>query len=251
MIPRRRFIRIAGLSTASLLASGLFTNIVSWGDAPQVEPPNSKGETKMAYEVKAYLKPSGLKGITENQIAQHWKLYEGYVSNSNALKGELEALRTEGKTSTPIYADRRRRFGFEYNGMVLHEYYFGNLKAGVAEPKAGSPLRKALEEQYGSFDAWKEDFIKCGASRSIGWAILYLDPAYGNLTNHFVQLHEEGNVAGFIPILVMDVWEHAYMVDYGTGGRPDYMKAFFENVNWEAAEKRFNEAKAGKIPARF
>ena len=205
----------------------------------------------MAYEAKNYLKPSGLKGITENQIAQHWKLYEGYISNSNALKGELEALRTEGKTSTPIYADRRRRFGFEYNGMVLHEYYFGNLKAGVSEPKPGSALRKALEEQYGSFEAWKEDFVKCGASRSIGWSILYLDPAYGHLTNHFVQLHEEGNVAGFIPILVMDVWEHAYMVDYGAGGRPDYMKAFFENVNWEAAEKRFSEAKAGKIPARF
>ena len=205
----------------------------------------------MSYEAKAALKPAGLAGISENQIAQHWKLYEGYVAQTNALRDELASLRKEGKGGTPIYADRRRRFGFEYNGMVLHEYYFGNLKAGVAEPSDSSPLKKALAEQFGSFDAFKEDFTKTGASRSIGWAILYYDPATGTFNNHFVQLHEEGNVAGFVPVLVMDVWEHAYMVDYGAGGRPDYLKAFFGNVNWPAVEKRFAEAQEGKIPGRF
>ena len=205
----------------------------------------------MAYEAKTALKPSNLKGISSNQIDQHWKLYEGYVAQSNALKAELEQLRKEGKGGTPLYADRRRRFGFEYNGMVLHEYYFGNLKAGVPEPASDSPFRKALEAQFGSFEAFKDDFLKCGATRGIGWAILYLDPATGWLTNHFVQLHEDGNVAGFVPILVMDVFEHAYMVDFPATGRPDYMKAYFENVNWAAAEKRFAEASQGKIPARF
>ncbi len=205
----------------------------------------------MAYEPKPHLKPEGLSGISESQVAQHWKLYEGYVTNTNGLLAELQALRAEGKGATPLYADRRRRFGFEYNGMVLHEYYFGNLKAGAAEPGEGSPLRKALAEQFGSFDAWKDDFAKTGASRSIGWAILYLDPATGVLANHFVQLHEEGNVAGFVPVLVMDVWEHAYMVDYGAGGRADYIKAFFGNVNWPAVEARHAAATQGKIPARF
>lgn len=205
----------------------------------------------MKYDVKTGLKPSNLNGISQNQIDQHWKLYEGYVAQTNALREELETLRKEGKGGTPLYADRRRRFGFEYNGMVLHEYYFGNLKAGMAEPAEGSPLRKALTEQYGSFDAFKDDFAKTGASRSIGWAILYLDPATRALNNHFVQLHEEGNVAGFVPILVMDVWEHAYMVDHGAGGRADYIKAFLSNVDWQVAEKRFAEAQAGKIPARF
>lgn len=205
----------------------------------------------MAYEVKVHLKPSGLKGISENQIAQHWKLYEGYVTNTNGLITELEALRKETKGGTPIYADRRRRFGFEYNGMVLHEYYFGNLKAGVAAPAEASALKTALTSQFGTFDAWKDDFVKTGASRSIGWAILYLDPATGTLTNDFVQLHEEGNVAGFIPVLVMDVWEHAYMVDYGASCRPDYMKAFAENVNWEVVARRYEEATKGKIPARW
>ncbi len=205
----------------------------------------------MAYEVKVHLKPSGLKGISENQIAQHWKLYEGYVANTNGLLAELEALRKEGKGASPLYADRRRRFGFEYNGMVLHEYYFGNLKAGVAEPAGASALKAALTAQFGSFEAWKDDFAKTGASRSIGWAILYLDPAAGVLANHFVQLHEEGNVAGFVPILVMDVWEHAYMVDQTATGRPDYIKAFAENINWDAVSQRYDDASAGKIPARF
>jgi superoxide dismutase, Fe-Mn family len=205
----------------------------------------------MAYDVKTNLKPASLKGISESQINQHWKLYEGYVSNANALRGDLEALRKEGKGGTPLYADRRRRFGFEYNGMVLHEYYFGNLKQGTDAPGPDSPLVKALSEQFGSFGAWKEDFSKTGATRSIGWAILYLDPATGLLTNHFIQVHEDGHPAGFVPVLVMDVWEHAYMVDWGAGGRADYMKAFYENVNWDAVAKRYATGREGKIPSRF
>jgi len=205
----------------------------------------------MLYEVRSELKPKELKGISESQIAQHWKLYEGYVAQTNALKDELSVMRKDGKVGTPLYADRRRRFGFEMNGMVLHEYYFANLATGHPGLAAGSMLYRALENEFGSFDAWKEDFVKAGASRSIGWAALYLDPKTGGLTNHFIQLHEEGHVAGFAPVLLMDVWEHAYMVDFGAGGRPDYIKTFFDNVNWDAAEKRFAEAKEGKLSPRF
>ena len=204
----------------------------------------------MAYEVRTALKPTGLTGISEEQITQHWRLYEGYVTQVNALTAELEGLRKEGKADTAAYTDRRRRFGFEYNGMVLHEYYFGNLRAKAPALGGLSALKKSLTEQFGTFEVFQQDFIRTGASRSIGWAILYLDPATGALNNHFVQLHEDGNVAGFIPILVMDVWEHAYMVDYGAAGRARYMTAFFDNVNWEVVEKRFVEATAGRIPAR-
>lgn len=205
----------------------------------------------MVYEAQITLRPAGLSGISEDQIAQHWKLYEGYVTNTNALLEELRILRKDGKGGTPAYTDRRRRLGFEYNGMVLHEYYFGTLKTNVAEPEEKNPLRSALIEQFGSFDAFKEDFVRTGMSRSIGWAILYLDPATGALNNHFVQLHEDGNIAGFAPILVMDVWEHAYMVDYGASGRGDYIKAFFNNVNWRTIEQRFSDTKAGKISRRW
>ena len=81
----------------------------------------------MLYEVDSAIKPRGLARISDEQIAQHWHLYEGYVSQLNALRDELAMLRREGKVGTALYADRRRRLGFEYNGMVLHEYYFANL----------------------------------------------------------------------------------------------------------------------------
>ncbi len=205
----------------------------------------------MTYEVQVGLRPKDLHGISEEQIAQHWKLYEGYVAQVNALRSELEGLRREGKANTAVYADRRRRLGFEYNGMVLHEYYFGNLKADAAELKESSELYKLLVAQFGGFDQFRDDFLACGGTRSIGWAILAFDPQLTVVNNHFVQVHEEGNVAGFVPLLVMDVWEHAYMVDFGATGRPQYMQVFWRNVNWPVVEKRFADAVRGVIPRRY
>jgi len=195
----------------------------------------------MTYTVREELKPSGLNGISDDQINDHWNLYVGYVNQTNALKEELATLREGGKGGTPAYADRRRRFGFELNGMVLHEYYFGNLKSGVADDKAAE-FKKLVAQKWGSFDAWKEDFVNTGKSRSIGWAVCAMDPMTGDLNNHFIQLHEEGNVAGYHPVVVMDVWEHAYMVDHKAGGRPDYIGAFFSNVDWSVVENRLKDA---------
>lgn len=195
----------------------------------------------MTYTVREELKPSGLNGISDDQINDHWNLYKGYVTQTNALKDELAQLRKDGKGGSLNYADRRRRFGFEFNGMVLHEYYFGNLKANVTD-SAAEGFKKAVTERFGSFDAWKEDFVNTGKSRSIGWAVCAIDPLTGDINNHFIQLHEEGNVAGFNPLLVMDVWEHAYMVDHKAGGRADYIGAFFSNVNWSVVEGRLKDA---------
>ena len=195
----------------------------------------------MTYTVREELKPADLNGISNEQIDDHWNLYVGYVKQTNALKEELEGLRKDGKGGTPAYMDRRRRFGFELNGMVLHEFYFGNLKAGVAEDNAAE-FKKAVEDKWGSWDAWKEDLMNAGKSRGIGWAVTTVDPMTGDMNNHFIQLHEEGNVASYHPVLVMDVWEHAYMVDHKAGGRPDYIEAFFSNVNWDVVENRFKDA---------
>ena len=204
----------------------------------------------MTYIVREELKPVGLSGISDAQIADHWNLYAGYVAQSNTLKAELETLRSEGKGATPAYADRRRRFGFEYNGMVLHEYYFGNLKASVSNDAAPS-FKKAVSNQYGSFDAWLEDLVNTGKSRSIGWAICYIDPQTGDINNHFVQLHEDGNIAGYHPLVVMDVFEHAYMVDHKAGGRPAYIESFTKNINWDVVETRFNAAGSLQASKRF
>ena len=202
------------------------------------------------YSPQEQLKPSGLVGISDPQITDHWNLYVGYVNQTNKLNEELALLAQEGHGAAFAYADRRRRYGFEYNGMVLHEYYFGNLRANNADLTAGT-LRKAIEATWGSFELWQTDFANTGKSRGIGWAITYADTTTGQLTNHFIMEHEDGNIAGFAPIVVMDVWEHAYMVDHKAGGRADYINAFMKNLYWLKIEERFDALKSGKIAKRF
>ncbi|MEF8793258.1 superoxide dismutase [Thiohalorhabdus sp.] len=202
------------------------------------------------YSVREELKPSGLNGISDEQINDHWNLYVGYVNNVNALNNQLADMRGNGEGGTAAYTDRRRRFGFEYDGMVLHEYYFGNLKAGVDMNHDG-PFGALVAESFGSVDAWAEDFKTCGKSRGIGWTITYYDPVTGQVNNHFIQHHEEGHISGFIPLVVMDCWEHAWMVDHGAGGRGAYIDAVVDNLNWGLIDERTKAAQEGKVLNRF
>lgn len=202
------------------------------------------------YKVREELKPSGLTGISDDQINDHWGLYKGYVTQTNTLLKELAELREKGEGGSLAYADRRRRMGFEFNGMVLHEYYFGNLANGQSL-NTGGELARALAASFGSLDAWKADFANTGKTRGIGWAVLYYDSTTGGLSNHFIQLHEDGNVGGFQPILVLDVFEHAYMVDHRAGGRGAYIDAFMANVAWDVVEARLLAAREGRIFKRF
>jgi Fe-Mn family superoxide dismutase len=197
-------------------------------------------------EMKVY-KPrtfnlSGLTGISDKTLQMHFKLYEGYVTNTNTLTERIAAILADGKVDqeeTPAYSELTRRLGFEYNGMVLHEYYFGNMKArGGDEAPRGSQFRNAVEQSFPSYDIWKTDFVGVGKMRGVGWAICYLDPVTGHVSNHWITLHETGNVAGFVPLLVMDVWEHAFLLDYAPSDRPKYIEAFLGNIDWEAVESR-------------
>jgi len=185
---------------------------------------------------------SDLSGISDQTLEMHFKLYEGYVTNTNLLTEKISEILADGKVDKeelPAYSELTRRLGFEYNGMVLHEYYFGNMKrGGGGEPAAQSDFRAAVERSFPSFDIWKTDFVSVGKMRGVGWAIAYLNPAQGRISNHWIELHENGNVAGFVPLLVMDVWEHAYLLDYKPADRPKYIEAFLANVDWEAVEKR-------------
>ncbi|MCR4295788.1 MAG: Fe-Mn family superoxide dismutase [Elusimicrobia bacterium] len=180
-------------------------------------------------------------GIGEEQVAQHWALYEGYVKNVNLLNEKIAALSGK-KDFGPEFAELKRRLGFEYDGMILHEYYFGMLKAGQKPLGEDSKLVQLMKKSFGGFDAWREEFAAIGKMRGVGWAILYLDPRVQELTNHWIGLHEDGHPAGFIPVLVMDVWEHAYMVDAGASGRPLYVEAFLTNVDWPKAERILGDA---------
>jgi Fe-Mn family superoxide dismutase len=183
---------------------------------------------------------AGLKGISDRTLETHFGLYEGYVKNTNSLNEQLDELRHTGKggaTDLP-FAEMTRRLGFEYNGMVLHELYFDNLTAsGNGAPSSGK-FYDAAGASFGDFDTWKKDFAAVGGLRGVGWAIAYQDPKSGRLSNHWVTLHEDGNVAGFKPILVMDVWEHAFMLDYKPAERSKYIEAFFSNVDWATVQSR-------------
>ncbi|MGH7966489.1 MAG: superoxide dismutase [Candidatus Binatia bacterium] len=182
---------------------------------------------------------SGLNGISDRTLEMHFGLYQGYVKNTNELTEELLDMVQKGEmTAThPAYSELTRRLGFEYGGMVLHEYFFENL----APQGRGAPshqLKQALEQNFGSVDKWKAAFVAVGNMRGVGWAILYQDPATGQLSNHWIALHQDGVPSGFKPILVMDVWEHAFLLDYKPSDRGKYIEAFFSNIDWNILDKR-------------
>ena len=194
---------------------------------------------------------SGLNGISDETLEMHFKLYEGYVKETNNLTEKISEFIKDGKVDQeemPAYSELTRRLGFEYNGMVLHEYYFDNLKSGggTGDPERTAQFAKAAESSFGSYEIWKADFVGIGKMRGVGWAICYQNPANGRLSNHWITLHETGNVAGFDPILVMDVWEHAYLLDYKPAERPKYIEAFFSNIDWAAVEKRLQKERSAR-----
>lgn len=191
---------------------------------------------------------SNLTGISDGTLAMHFKLYEGYVTNTNVLNDKIADLARGEITPNemPVYSELTRRLGFEYNGMVLHEYYFGNLKSGggSGDPDKASTFFKAAEASFGSYENWKKTFVSTGKMRGVGWAACYQDPVSGALSNHWINLHETGNVAGFNPVLIMDVWEHAFIRDYAPADRPKYIEAFFSNINWAACDERLTKGAA-------
>lgn len=192
----------------------------------------------------------GLDGISDAQITEHLALYAGYVKQVNGLNEELAALTGRGQASgkNPEFAELTRRLGFEYNGMLLHEHYFSNLRpAAEPNPPSGSALAAALVESFGSVEQWQTAFHAIGEMRGVGWVILFQDPATHWLTNHWITLHQEGVPAGFKPLLVMDVWEHAFMRDYKATERGKYIAAFFRNIDWRMIEQRLQETSALRL----
>lgn len=195
-----------------------------------------EGGIKM-YEAKDYSKLIGMKGFSDTLLQNHFSLYNGYVANTNKLLETIMKMIKEDKTGTAEFAELKRRFGWEWNGMRLHEYYFENLGGNGIFPQEGK-LAKAINEQFGSYENWKKEFISIGLMRGIGWVVLYQDIYTGKLMNFWINEHDVGHPSGCLPLLVMDVFEHAYMIDYGLK-RKDYIEAFFNNINWIEVEKRF------------
>jgi Fe-Mn family superoxide dismutase len=205
-----------------------------------------KSHTAKIYKAHAFdLK--GLDGISDAQVEEHLALYAGYVKEVNGLNERLAEMLGRGEASgkSPEFTELTRRRGFEYNGMILHEHYFSNLRsAAEAAPPGHSGLADALVESFGSVDQWRADFQAIGEMRGVGWVILFQDLATDRLTNHWITLHQDGVPAGFKPLLVMDVWEHAFMRDYKATERGKYVDAFFRNIDWSRVERRLQEEAA-------
>jgi Fe-Mn family superoxide dismutase len=204
-----------------------------------------------SYQPKRYKEQhfdlKGLEGISDAQLAEHFTLYAGYVKQVNQINQELAELIGRGQASgkSPEFAELTRRLGFEYNGMILHEYYFSNLRpAADPQPPSGSGLGQALAQSFGSMETWKTTFQAIGEIRGVGWVILFQDPATDRLSNHWITLHQDGVPAGFKPLLVLDVWEHAFMRDYKATERGKYIDAFFRNIDWAMVERRLREEAA-------
>jgi len=189
------------------------------------------------YTAKKYEHLLGTEGFSDALLKNHFTLYEGYVKNTNTASEKLAALAKDDKRNIQEYMEIKRRFGWEWNGMRLHELYFGNMKKGGTALDASSALAVAIKTQWGSFDEWAKGFKATGAMRGIGWTILAKDIETGTLFNVWVNEHDEGHLAGATPLLVMDVFEHAFMLDYGIK-RVDYIESFWKAIDWEVVTKR-------------
>jgi superoxide dismutase, Fe-Mn family len=197
----------------------------------------ANGNNTEQYVAKDYSNLIGMEGFSKDLLTMHFKLYQGYVKNTNALNKKIAQMVAEERDRTLDFAGLKRMYGWEFDGMRLHEYYFDNL-GGNGEIDSESDLYKAIAKQYGSYDKWKKDFEATGLIKGIGWAVLYKDPHTGRLTNVWINEHDLGHLAGAKPLLIMDVFEHAYITEYGLD-RGKYIQAFFKNIDWGVVQKRF------------
>ncbi len=194
----------------------------------------------MIYETRTFDLPE-IKGISKEQIELHLGLYDGYVAHVNLLMEQLNKLAQNGDEFTYAISELRRRLGFEWNGMRLHEYYFEALVGGSKVLLANTKLYEAISKQYGSFSNWLEIFSKFSA-RGSGWAILNYDPVAKRFFHSWVANHEIGQLATLPVIIALDHWEHAYLKDYTPKEKTVYVDMYIKALNWETISKRFDEA---------
>ena len=196
----------------------------------------------MEYFPQKFEKLLGMEGLSEQMLRNHFALYEGYVANINKAVDLITGFLDCDKTATTEFAEVMRRFGWEFDGMRLHELYFDNMVKGGSLLDAESLLGKKLIQEFGSHESWEKHFRAVGAMRGIGWVVLYLDDVTGAMYNVWINEHDGGHMAGAKPLLVMDVFEHAYMLDYGIK-KADYIEAFMKLIDWNVVSKRFEGAK--------
>lgn len=195
----------------------------------------------MTYTARKFNLPE-LKGLSKKQIDVHLALYEGYVKHVNLITETIRELREkDAEKNAFLINELRRRLSFEFDGMRMHEYYFEQFETAAVVPDEKSPLRDAVEGKYGSWDGFLSHIKEVAGTRGIGWVIVYYDPHARTIHTAWVGDHELGQFAGLPIILAVDMWEHAFMIDYVPAEKKSYVEAFLQNVNWDIPEKRYLE----------
>jgi len=190
----------------------------------------------MQYTEKKFDIPQ-LDGISAKSVEEHLGLYAGYVKNFNAIAGKLAEYAKDTEANAQALSELIRRKSFEFDGMRLHEYYFEQFEGGAKELDKNSALAQMFEKEYRGY--FKEYFKAIGMMRGPGWAVLYWDPVGKEFQAGFVGEQHQGHFVTLPVVLALDVWEHAYLLDYGAAGKAKYIDAFFKNINWSAIEQRF------------
>lgn len=189
------------------------------------------------YEAQKFDHLLGIEGLSDNLLQAHFGLYEGYVKNTNLVLDELKKV----EVGAPEFSELKRRFGWEFDGMRMHELYFGNLMKGGSKIDEAQELKTQIEKDFGSVENWEKDFRATLAMRGIGWAVMYWDTEARRFFNAWIGEHDAGHLVTCVPILVVDAFEHAYIADYGTK-RPDYIESVMKVLCWHVLEGRFKMA---------
>jgi Fe-Mn family superoxide dismutase len=243
---RRQVLTGISLSTAAVL----FTKETSAMPTSSAQDQGADGGLAPAYRGKHELvplpfDPKKLRGLSEELIVSHHENnYGGALRNLNKVEA---ALASASKDTAPFVVSglKERELTFS-NSVTLHELYFGNLGG---DGKAAGDVSKALGETYGSLGRWEEEFRATGASLGggSGWVILDFELSTRTLRTHWSGNHTQAR-AGSLPLLVMDMYEHAYQMDYGAAAAK-YIDAFFANLRWEEVERRFERGRraAGEL----
>ena len=192
------------------------------------------------YEARKFAIPQ-LQGISQKSVEEHLALYEGYVKNFNAISAAISDYAKEfDKNSLAVHELLRRR-SFEFGGMRLHEHYFAQFEGGAQPLAEGSAFAERLAKDYRSVEQFQKVIGHLAAMRGPGWVILYYDPQADELLTGFTGEQHQGHLVTLPILLALDVWEHAYLLDYGALGKGKYVEAFFQNLNWGAVDKRFEQ----------
>lgn len=190
------------------------------------------------YEPKQFALPV-LEGISQKSIDEHIGLYQGYVKNFNVLTALIAEFVKDSEKNAHALSELTRRRSFEFDGMRLHEYYFAQFEGGITPMAAASPLALALDAQFGGVNAAIAQLRGVAMMRGPGWAILYFDSENKQFQIGFVGEQHQGHFVTLPIILALDVWEHAFILDYGALGKAKYVDAFLANLNWSVVENRF------------